>query len=83
MGLPKLTPKQKEIILKMNEGWMLSIGQSESTGSIYYCVSMGYENTYFRGDVFTALVNKNLIYQDTRPPFYYILTELGESYYQL
>lgn len=79
----KLTAKQKLIVFYMQEGYSLMIGQSETSRSIYYMIAgthnKGYGNTYFRSDCFGGLLNKNLIRQQNRHPFDYILTELGES----
>lgn len=74
----KLSKKQKEIVKKMQDGWIMIMGASETTGRPYQLVSKGYENTYFNSTVFSALLSKNMIYQE--PRFHeWVLTETGEN----
>ncbi len=75
---PKLTPRQKQIVKKMQDGWRMLTGLSDTTGQPYYHVSKGYDNDYFKSNVFAALINKGVIYQESRY-FEYVLTGLGES----
>ncbi len=78
----KLTPKQKEIIKLMREGYPLMIGQSEFSGRQYYMIASthnkGYDNTYFRADTFSHLLAKGLI-QFNNETFDYLLTKLGQT----
>ncbi len=75
----KLTKKQKEIVKKMREGWVLMVGQSETSGRIYQMVTKGYDRTYFNSTVFSNLLQKDIIYQQNSPPFDYILTDRGKT----
>lgn len=75
----KLTKRQKEIIKKVQDGWILFNGVSESTGRIYYGITKGFDNIYFNATVWYNLLEKKLIYQEVRRPYDYHLTELGES----
>lgn len=75
----KLTPRQKDIINKMRDGWILLIGQSDGTGRTYHQLSKGYENDYFSNTVFSVLHANGLIYQQQSPPFDWGLTRNGEN----
>lgn len=75
----KLTPRQREIVKKMQDGWRLIIIRSDSTGSLIQYVSKGFENDFFNSTVFSALLSKGIIYQGYERPFEYILTKTGES----
>lgn len=63
MSKKPLTKKQKEIINKMRDGWMLMMGQSETNGRIYQGITKGYDWVYFNATVFSNLINKGLVYQ--------------------
>jgi hypothetical protein len=75
----KLTKTQEKIIKLMYEGYILLIHRDDDTGRIYYMVSQGFTNIYFRGDVFSKLLANELIYQQLSHPFDYVLTSLGEE----
>ena len=74
----KLTKRQREIVKKMQDGWGLFVGLSES-GRVYQHVSKGYENDYFNVSVWNALRANGLIDQEQSHPFNWELTKLGES----
>lgn len=75
----KLTKRQKEIIEKCREGWMLFTGRSEATDRFFYGISKGYDNIWFNQTLWCNLFNKGLIHQQQSHPFNYELTELGET----
>lgn len=76
---PKLTKRQREIVEKMRDGYMLIIGRNETNGGLYYLVTEGMHNIYFNATVFNSLVSKGLIYQESRSPYDWLLTKLGEE----
>lgn len=75
----KLTVKQKEIVKKMQSGWVLMVGQSETNSSIYQMVTKGFERIYFNSTVFSNLISKDMIYQQNHHPFDWVLTKKGEE----
>lgn len=72
----KVSKRQKEIIHKMLDGYLLMIGQSETTGMPYYLVTKGYDNHYFNYTVFKNLLEKKLIAEDYNT-YDYVLTKLA------
>jgi hypothetical protein len=79
----KLTPKQKEIVKFMQDGYPLFTGISESNGRQYYMIggthNKGFGNTYFNTNVFGNLLSKKLIQQMKQHPYDWELTDLGDS----
>ena len=75
----KLTPKQKQLIKLMQDGYILLIGQRDTDNSTYYLVSKGYHNIYFRSDTFGHLYEKGLIYKENSRPFSWLLTTYAEN----
>jgi hypothetical protein len=73
----KLTPKQNEVVWCLQNGWVL-ITDSAIKGAI---VGKGRSDSFTIGNgVFWNLVNKGIIHQMIRYPFWYVLTELGETF---
>lgn len=75
----KLTKRQKEIIQKVRDGWVIIVGRSEDNGRIYQLVTKGYEDDRFNAQVWGALTKHELIDQQTSPPFNWELTPLGKT----
>lgn len=79
----KLSPKQKEIIRYMRDGYPMLIGVSDTSGRNYYMVAgthnNGFDNTYFNVRVFSNLLKKGIVYQQFSHPFNWVLTDLGET----
>lgn len=75
----KLTKKQIEIVFLMQNGYILLIGQSETSFRPYYMVSKGYTNVYFRSDTFARLMESDLIYQELSYPFNWLLTKKAKE----
>lgn len=80
----KLTPKQDMIVSLMQDGYQLYTGVSETNGRQYFMIASTHNNgigsTYFRSNVFDALLSKDFIYQQHEPPFDWVLTNIGEQY---
>lgn len=75
----KLSKRQLEIVKKMQDGWVLFTGISETTNNQYFFISKGFDKDYFNATVFKHLLEKEIIYQEYEHPFDYILTSIGES----
>jgi len=76
----KVTPKQKEIILKMRDGWIFISGRSDITDRIYYGITKGFECIYFSARVFSNLLEKQLVEPDTsHREWPYVLSKLGKT----
>lgn len=75
----KLTAKQKQIISLMRNGYVFAMGQSEYNGRTYQLVTKDFDNVYFNATVFSNLLKKDLIFQESRHPYDYILTTLGKT----
>jgi hypothetical protein len=75
----KLTKTQIKIIQLMYLGYELFIHASDTDNKLSYYISKGYDNIYFRSDVYGRLLSNELIYQEQRCPFSYILTDKGEE----
>lgn len=74
----KITKRQLEIVTLMYSGFIMIIGQSETTGRPYYMITKGYDNIYFNASTFSRLLSNGLIYQQYQWPQDYVLTEFGE-----
>lgn len=72
------------IVSLMQDGYTLYTGISETSGRQYFMIASthnnGFGNTYFRANVFDALISKDLIFQKLEYPFDWILTDIGENY---
>jgi hypothetical protein len=69
----KLTPRQKEVVKKLQEGWVFITGSD--FGAI---LSKGYENEQIRLNLFFNLVKKGIIWQE-HEHYNYILSDLGRE----
>lgn len=58
----------------MQNGWILLVGTSDTTNGIYYQVTKGFQRDQFNARVFGRLLKDNLIHQDNKYPFNWILT---------
>lgn len=74
----KLTTLQKDVLILMNQGWIL-ITSSDHKGAQVCCkTSNGFR---INNGVFFRLVNKGMIYQQPHPPFEYVLTNKAILWY--
>ena len=73
--MKNITKKQIEIVEKMLDGYIMLIGQSETTGRYYYLISKGYDNMYFNRNTFSRLLENELVYQELSYPFNWVLTK--------
>ncbi len=77
--MKKITKKQIEIVQKMYNGYSMFLGQDETSAAIYYYISKGHDNIYFRSDTFSRLLQNNLIWQQYKAPYDYILTDFAKK----
>lgn len=63
----KLSKRQKEIVQFMRDGYIMLVGNSETTGRQYFMIASthnkGFGNTYFNATVFSNLLKKKIIIQ--------------------
>ncbi len=71
----KLTPKQNMILYCLQNGWSL-ITSSEYSN---VCIGNDKGQFWFTGALFWRMVNMGFIYQQSRHPHWYVLTELGNK----
>lgn len=71
----KLTPKQKEVVKRLQNGYVL-ITDCDNIGA---WVGSTKDQFYIGGRVFWNLVHKGIIYQELGYPFNYVLTQLGKT----
>lgn len=75
----KYTKRCIDIVYLMQNGWILLVGISETSGRPYFQVTKGFERDYFNSRVFDRLLRDGLIYQESSPPFDWTLTEDGKT----
>lgn len=64
--MKKPTRRQKEVIEKMKDGWIVTVGIN------YVMLSKGFDDEMINVKMFFNMVENKIIYQETRPPFDYV-----------